>query len=135
MGGSFAAPVRDGWADLLLNIFSPFAQAEFARMLAPGGALLYAVPTARHLFGLKEVLYRTPYENEVRDIAYPGFAFAEAAEVTGAVTVPGSQLQNLFAMTPYFWNTPADGAARLAGLESLTTEIGFRFLVYRRENA
>ena len=135
VGGSFAAPVRDGWADLLLNIFSPFAQAEFARMLAPGGALLYAVPTARHLFGLKEVLYRTPYENEVRDIAYPGFAFAEAAEVTGAVTVPGSQLQNLIAMTPYFWNTPADGAARLAGLESLTTEIGFRFLVYRRENA
>ena len=25
VGGSFSAPVRDGWADLLLNIFSPFA--------------------------------------------------------------------------------------------------------------
>ena len=32
-----APPVRDGWADLLLNIFSPMAEAEFARMLRPGG--------------------------------------------------------------------------------------------------
>ena len=28
VGGSFCAPVRDGWADLLLNIFSPFAGAR-----------------------------------------------------------------------------------------------------------
>ena len=42
-------------------------------------------------------------------------------------------MQDLFAMTPYYWNTPADGAARLAACESLTTEIGFRFLVYKKE--
>ena len=35
-------------------------------------------------------------------------------------------------MTPYYWNTPADGSARLAECESLTTEIGFRFLVYQK---
>lgn len=35
-------------------------------------------------------------------------------------------------MTPYYWNTPADGAARLAHCQSLTTEIGFRYLVYRK---
>ena len=38
VGGSFCAPVRDGWADLLLNIFSPMAEAEFARMLRPGAS-------------------------------------------------------------------------------------------------
>ena len=38
----------------------------------------------------------------------------------------------LFAMTPYAFKTPAEGVRRLAGLPSLTTEIGFRFLVYRR---
>ena len=35
-------------------------------------------------------------------------------------------------MTPYAFKTPAEGVRRLAGLPSLTTEIGFRFLVYRR---
>ena len=34
VGGSFSAPVRDGWADVLLNIFSPFAEQEFCREAA-----------------------------------------------------------------------------------------------------
>lgn len=133
VGGSFSAPVRDGWADLLLNIFSPFAGQEFLRMLRPGGHLVYAVPTARHLHGLKEVLYKTPYENEVRQTEYEGFAFVEEREVTPTLTLEGESVQQLFAMTPYYWNTPADGAARLADCRTLTTEIGFRYLVYRKE--
>ena len=132
VGGSFCAPVRDGWADLLLNIFSPMAEAEFARMLRPGGHLVYAVPTARHLFGLKEILYDCPYENEVRQTEYDGFAFVKAVESTAVITLEGQSVQDLFAMTPYYWNTPADGAARLAECERLTTEIGFRFLVYQK---
>ena len=132
VGGSFSAPVRDGWADLLLNIFSPMAEAEFRRMLCPGGYLIYAVPTARHLYGLKEVLYQTPYENEVKDTTYEGFSFVEAREATATLTLEGASVGQLFAMTPYYWNTPADGAARLAACQRLTTEIGFRYLVYRK---
>ena len=134
VGGSFCAPVRDGWADLLLNIFSPFAAAEFARMLRPGGVLIYAVPTPRHLFGLKQVLYDAPYENPVQSTAYPGFAPLPDREriVTGTLTLDAAAAGQLFAMTPYAFKTPAEGVRRLAGLPSLTTEIGFRFLVYRR---
>ena len=119
VGGSFCAPVRDGWADLLLNIFSPMAEAEFARMLRPGGHLVYAVPTARHLFGLKEILYDCPYENEVRQTEYDGFAFVKAVESTAVITLEGQSVQDLFAMTPYYWNTPADGAARLGSTSDL----------------
>lgn len=132
VGSSFCAPVRDGWADLLLNIFSPMAAAEFARMLRPGGHLVYAVPTARHLFGLKQVLYDNPYENAVKQADYPGFAFVAERTATGQITPAGEQLQNLFAMTPYYWKTPADGAARLTACEGLSTEIGFRYLVYQK---
>ena len=110
--------------DLLLNIFSPFAGAEFRRMLRPGGHLVYAVPTARHLYGLKEVLYDHPYENEVRDTAYEGFTFVRSVEAAARLTLTGDAVQQLFAMTPYYWNTPADGAARLQACKSLTTEIG-----------
>ncbi len=134
VGGSFCAPVRDGWADQVVNVFSPMAPAEFARMLRPGGVLVYAVPTARHLYGLKEILYAAPYENEVRQTSYDGFTLLRSEEVTDTVTLRGETVGNLFAMTPYYWNTPAEGAARLAACESLTTEIGFRFLVYRKED-
>lgn len=133
VGSSFCAPIRDGWADLVLNIFSPMAAAEFARMLRVGGHLIYAVPTARHLFGLKQVLYEKPYENEVKTTEYPGFALEQEVVAEEKITLTGEDLQNLFAMTPYYWKTSADGAARLAECERLTTEIGFRYLVYRKE--
>ena len=43
------------------------------------------------------------------------------------------QLEALFAMTPYYWKTPRDGAARLAALPELTTDISFRFLVFEKK--
>ena len=56
----------------------------------------------------------------------------EEREATAILTLEGESVQQLFAMTPYYWNTPADGAARLASCDRLTTEIGFRYLVYRK---
>ena len=52
--------------------------------------------------------------------------------VTGTVTLDNAMALNLFAMTPYYYNTPTEGAQRLAQCPELTTEIGFRFLLYRR---
>ena len=49
VASSFSQPVRTGWADLLLNCFSPFAREEFLRVLRPGGLrpggrMIYVVP-------------------------------------------------------------------------------------------
>ena len=129
----FAQPVRTGWADLLLNCFSPFAQEEFGRVLRPGGRMIYVVPGAEHLYQMKAVLYDTPYKNPVQEVAYEGFRPIGEREVSGSITVPAGQLDALFAMTPYYWKTPRDGAARLAALPELTTDIAFRFLVFEKE--
>lgn len=130
VASSFHQPVRSGWADVAVNIFSPFAREEFLRVLRPGGRLIYAVPGPEHLYGMKAVLYDTPYKNPVQDIAYEGLRPVAQREVQGRITVPRSQLEALFAMTPYYWKTPRGGAEKLAALEELTTDIAFRFLVF-----
>ena len=132
VASSFGQPVRTGWADVLLNCFSPFAQEEFLRVLRPGGRMIYVVPGAEHLYQMKAVLYEKPYKNAVQEIAYPGFRAIGEREVSGTITVPREQLEALFAMTPYYWKTPRDGAARLAALPELTTDIDFRFLVFEK---
>ena len=132
VASSFHAPVASGWADVLLNIFSPFAREEFLRVLRPGGRLIYAVPGPRHLFGMKQALYEHPYENPVQEIAYEGFVPVGERLAADTITVPAAMLENLFAMTPYYWKTPADGAARLRALPELTTEIAFRFLILEK---
>lgn len=133
VASSYNAPVADGWADVVLNIFSPMAREEFLRMLRPGGRLIYAVPGPRHLYGMKQVLYAQPYENPVQQIAYEGFAPVDCVTVGDTITVPQALTHSLFAMTPYYWRTPRDGAERLAACESLTTEIEFRFLVFEKQ--
>ena len=132
VASSFAAPLADGWADVLLNVFSPFARAEFLRCLAPGAKLIYAVPTADHLMGLKQVLYSRPYENPVRRVEYAGFCQQDELVVRDTLHLAGAAVGQLFSMTPYYWKTPADGAARLAELDRLDTPVGFRFLVFEK---
>ena len=132
VASSFSQPVRTGWADVLLNCFSPFAQEEFSRVLRPGGHMIYVVPGAEHLYQMKAVLYEKPYKNPVQQVEYPGFCAIDEREVQGTITVPAAQLEALFAMTPYYWKTPRDGAARLAALPQLTTTIAFRFLVFEK---
>ena len=63
VASSFAIPLGTGRVHLLTDVFSPLAPEEFARVVRPGGYFLYAVPGERHLYGLKEILYRNPYEN------------------------------------------------------------------------
>ena len=137
VASSFHQPVKTGWADLLLNCFSPFAREEFLRVLRPGGLrpggrMIYVVPGAEHLYQMKAVLYEKPYKNPVQQIAYDGFAAIGERKVTGRVTVPHEQLEALFAMTPYYWKTPRGGAERLAALSQLETDISFRFLVFEK---
>lgn len=49
-------PVREGAATLALSVFAPRNGAELARVLRPGGALIVAVPSERHLIELIEPL-------------------------------------------------------------------------------
>ena len=126
-------PVADSRADLLTNVFSPLCPEEFARVMRPGGYFYYVVPSAKHLWEMKEVLYARPYENAVLREDYPGFRWLEAVPLRCSIRLDSSQdIMALFGMTPYAWKTPKDGVERLSALETLDVQIGFDVHVYRR---
>ena len=134
VASSYHLPIADGSIDLLVNCFSPLALEEFRRVLRPGGAFLYVVPAADHLWEMKEVLYDAPYRNEEKLTPYEGFRYETVAAVDDTITLTcPADIQNLFRMTPYSWKTPKEGVARLEVLDTLTTRIAFRIHVFRRE--
>ena len=130
----YRLPLPDQSADLITNVFSPLAAEEFARILKPGGHYLYVVPSARHLWQMKQVLYAQPYENPVKQEDYSGFTHVETLPVRYTISMDDSaDWMALFRMTPYAWKTPKEGIARLEGLDHLETEIGFDIHVYRKD--
>ena len=133
VASSYHLPVGDESIDLLINCFSPLALEEFLRVLKPGGHFLYVVPSERHLWQMKEVLYDIPRPNEVKLTPYEGFRYLEVAEVRDTITVRGQEhIHALFQMTPYYWKTPKSGAERLAALSSLDCRISFRIHIFKK---
>lgn len=135
VASTFDLPVKENSADIALAIFSPMVENEFYRILKTGGYLIYAVPGVRHLMGLKEAVYDTPYENTQKDTEYNGFQFVERHCVNGKITVSGEAAVDLFKMTPYYYKTELSAIDKIRLKDKIETEIQFDFLVYRKEEA
>ncbi|MBQ1985691.1 MAG: 50S rRNA methyltransferase, partial [Clostridia bacterium] len=129
----FHIPCAAESVDVLTDVFAPIVPEEFLRVLKSGGVMILAVPGAKHLWGMKEVLYTAPYENEEHDTAYDGFEYLGRESVQKDITVEGREnIEALFSMTPYYWKTDVAGGERLRALDILKTEIKFDFLIYRK---
>ena len=130
----FEMPIANEGADGIINLFAPVSDTEFARVLKPGGFLLMAVPAEDHLWGMKQVLYKEPYKNEVRRDTLAHFTLTEVRRVTDRITVTDpAHIRALFAMTPYYWKTSAADRDRLYSQPKLETEIVFDLLLYKKE--
>ena len=127
-----AIPVADGAFDVVTHLFAPFNEREFSRVLAPNGSLFTVVPGARHLFGLKEALYDTPYLNDEKLPATEELELVGSRKIGAHITLetPGD-IEAVFQMTPYYYRTRREDRERLAGLQQLETDIAFVIAEYR----
>ena len=131
---SFRLPFCSLYADLIVCTFAPVSNDEYARVLKKGGALVIVSPAARHLYGLKSVLYEKPYENRPNVYGLRNFVKADETELTYTVTLETNEdIRNLFTMTPYFYKTREDAKNRLFSLDSLETECSFLIETYRKK--
>ena len=108
------------------------ALREFARVLAPEGSLYTVVPGARHLFGLKEVLYDTPYLNDEKLPQTTELELVGTQRVSANITLQTqADIEAVFQMTPYYYRTRPADKERLVNLDTLQTDIDFIIAEYR----
>ncbi len=131
-----SVPVDDGAFDVATHLFAPFNEREFARVLAPSGSLYTVVPGARHLWGLKSVLYDTPYLNDERLPACDVLALEGTHKVSAHINLATQEdIEAVFQMTPYYFRTRPEDRKRLCALDHLETDIEFVVAEYRKPRA
>lgn len=126
-------PVSDESVDFAFHLFAPFHQAEFYRILKKDGMLVTVIPGKRHLYGLKEIVYDKPYENDEKEPNTGNFIITDRIRISKRITLQSNEdITSVFQMTPYYYHTPASGIQNISALTKLTTEIEFLLICCKK---
>ncbi|HEY6780011.1 MAG TPA: hypothetical protein VI111_03610, partial [Thermoleophilaceae bacterium] len=120
-------PLADGAATLMLNVFAPRNGAEIQRVLAPGGMLLVATPTPRHLAELVDaagLLGVDEHKQERLDDKLGPFLTLERQRVLDwELELDPSALEDAVAMGPSAFHAHATPSASLTVTASVTLSV------------
>lgn len=126
-------PVADASMDHAVHLFAPFNETSFARVLRPGGSLYTVVPGKYHLWGLKQALYDTPYENDEKLPKTNTLRLTATQKVTALITLSTQEdIQAVFRMTPYYFHTSEKDKEKLLALDTLETPVEFVIAAYEK---
>lgn len=119
-------PLAQESMDYCVHLFAPFQEESFASVLKPGGRLYTVIPGCHHLWGLKQAVYDTPYENDEVLPQTKQLRLISQRKVSGLITLTSQEdIQAVFRMTPYFFHTSQKDKDKLLGLDALETSIEF----------
>ena len=127
-------PIRDGAADVLINVFAPRNPAEFHRILRPGALLAVVVPHPSHLQELRAAgLALDVHGNKTEDLIgslSAGFALESAQDLSRVLPLSPDDVTALIGMGPSSHHRPQAGPAGRSGSTDVT--VAFRLLAFRR---
>jgi 23S rRNA (guanine745-N1)-methyltransferase len=112
-------PIKDGVADVVIDVFAPRNGPEFRRILRPGGAAVVVTPARDHLSPLVEELGLLSVDEEKdRRLARGMEGFTEAGRRTIAfdMALGAGEIAQVVGMGPSAWHADAaDLNRRIAG--------------------
>ena len=128
-------PLRDGAIDHVLDVFGPRNGTEFARVLAPGGAVTVVTPLPQHLAELRDPFGTMGIANDKQDRVDAGLAplvRASSVEVVDRRTLTERDAVHAVLMGPnghHLAREATEGTA--ARLGSLDVTIAVSIATYR----
>ena len=126
-------PLPENSMDYAVHLFAPFQEASFCRVLKPGGVLYTVIPGRFHLWGLKQAIYETPYENDEKLPETTTLRLISTEKVTAQITLSSQEdIQAVFRMTPYYFHTAQKDKEKLFAFDQLETTVEFVIAAYQK---
>jgi SAM-dependent methyltransferase len=111
-------PIKDGVADVVIDVFAPRNGPEFRRILRPGGVVVVVTPAQAHLSPLVEELGLLSVDEEKeRRLArsLEGFEETERRTVEFGLELSPDEVAGVVGMGPSAWHTePTELAERIS---------------------
>lgn len=133
VASNYNVPFMNECADILLNIFAPYCDSEFNRLLKPNGKLITVSANINHLQELKKLIYNTPHINIGKVYALPSFELLEEQVLEYKIMLSQNNLINLFKMTPYYFKTKSEDFEKLLSVKALEVTASFILKVYQKK--
>ena len=125
-------PVANNSLDIVLKINAPLNFEKLKIRLSSNAIIISVSPGKNHLEKLRETMYLKPLVHKLEETP-DGFTLLHQKEIEKQMTIPNQQdINNLFRMTPYYWNSSPLVKQKVAELNELKTTASFNINVYQR---
>jgi len=118
-------PYTDNFFDLLLRVYAPSNDDEVKRILKPEGLLLTVTPGPRHLWQLKEFIYKKVNEHDITVELPEGFKEIESQRISYSIKPDQDNRMALLQMTPFAWRAKAEMLNTIQKATGLEIETDF----------
>ncbi|KIL41869.1 hypothetical protein SD70_04445 [Gordoniibacillus kamchatkensis] len=134
IASTYHIPIAANTIDCLLQLFSPYSNHEFDRVMKKDSILISVIPGQHHLFGLKKLLYENPYANDEQEHPLVSFEPIGKLQLQYDIVIEDAEtIKNLLMMTPYYWRTNLQKIQKLYEIDRLETPVDFVITTYAKK--
>lgn len=125
-------PFSDASLDAITRIYAPCDPLELSRTLKQGGIFITVTPAARHLYQLKEKIYKDVRLHESPAENLPQFSLIDENRLGYTMSLNSQDATTLLQMTPFAWRAPKALWDDLNAIEHFSCEADFMLRVYQK---
>jgi 23S rRNA (guanine745-N1)-methyltransferase len=124
---------NDNYFAWLVSVYAPILETEFTRVLKNNGYLLTVTPAEKHLFELKQLIYRQANEHDLSKSPINNLTLVEEQKLTYPMQFDNcTDVMNLLAMTPFAFKASDELIAQIKGMTEFTCQADFVLRLYKK---
>jgi 23S rRNA (guanine745-N1)-methyltransferase len=123
----------DNYFSWLVSVYAPILETEFTRILKKDGFLITVTPAEKHLFELKQLIYKQANEHDVNKSLVANLTLIEEQRLTYPMHFTNNEdVLNLLAMTPFAFKASQELIEQIKSMEAFTCQADFILRLYKK---
>jgi len=120
--------------DWILSVYAPILEKEFTRILKKEGYLLTVTPAEKHLYELKQLIYKQANKHDESRSPIEHLTLIEEQKTTYPMHFKNSDdVLNLLSMTPFAFKTSQELIAQIKTMKEFTCQADFILRLYKKQ--